>query len=113
MILRLTSGEQMAKFPVHSALLKRKWRMFGHRPEAKKIFLPIKGKQTSTCFEIHFCDFCCSAVEVSLLTMASNEFNSLRKTFDVNPRTYIQIHSPTVIQGGDGWNPLRVFDMLQ
>ena len=26
-----------------------------------------------------------------------------RKTFDVNPQTYIQIHSPTVIQGGDGW----------
>ena len=71
MILRLTSVEQMAKFPVHSALLKQSSAI------GIKIFLPIKGKQTSTCFEIRFCDFCCSAVEVSHLTMASNELNSL------------------------------------
>ena len=79
----------------------------------KKIFLPIKGKQTSSCFEICFCGFFCSAVEISRLTMVSNEFNSLRKTFDANPQTYMQIHTPTVVQGGmDGTTP-RVFDMLQ
>ena len=31
------------------------------------IFPPIKGKQTSTCLEIRFCIFRCSAVEVSAL----------------------------------------------
>jgi len=50
----------------------------------KKKFLPVKGKQTSTCLEICFCDFRCSAVEVSCLKMALNEFNSLRKTFGID-----------------------------
>ena len=40
----------------------------------------MKGKQTALCLKIHFCDFRCRAVEVSRLKMASNEFNSLRKT---------------------------------
>ena len=31
---------------------------------AKKIFPPIKGKQTSTCLEIRFCDFPCSEVPI-------------------------------------------------
>ena len=36
----------------------------------------------------------------------------------VNPRTYMQIHTPTVVQGGGGRGggdeiPLTVFDMLQ
>ena len=32
----------------------------------------------------------------------------------MNPRTYTQIHTPTVVQGGGGVEPLpRVFDMLQ
>ena len=30
----------------------------------EKIFPPIEGKQTSTCLEIRFCDFCCSEVLV-------------------------------------------------
>ena len=54
----------------------------------KKIFPPTKGKQTSTCLEIRFCDFRCSAVEVSRLNMASNEFDSLRKTFDIKIMTF-------------------------
>ena len=36
----------------------------------KKIFPPIKGKQTSTCLEICSCGSRCSAVEVSCLKMA-------------------------------------------
>ena len=32
----------------------------------------------------------------------------------INPRTYMQIHTPTVVQGGvDGPPPPRLFDMLQ
>ena len=35
----------------------------------------------------------------------------------INPRTYMQIHTPTVVQGGGGggcgWTPPRLFDMLQ
>ena len=31
----------------------------------------------------------------------------------VNPRTYMQIHTPTVVQGGWMDPRLRVFDMLQ
>jgi len=52
--------------------------IIGHR---QKKAPPIKGKQTAQSLEIHFCDFCCRAVEVSRVKMASNEFNSLRKTF--------------------------------
>ena len=39
-----------------------------------------------------------------------NELNTI-----LNPRTYKQIHTPTVVQGGGGWmEPFpRVFDMLQ
>ena len=33
----------------------------------EKIFPPIKGKQTSACLEIRFCNFRCNAVEVSAL----------------------------------------------
>ena len=49
---------------------------------------PIKGKQTVQSLEIHFCDFRCGAVEVSRLKMASNEFNSLRETFDNKIMTF-------------------------
>ena len=33
----------------------------------------------------------------------------------INPRTYMQIHTPTVVQGGrgGGYTPSRVFYMLQ
>ena len=32
----------------------------------------------------------------------------------LNPRTYMQIHTPTVVQGRWGWmDPPTVFDMLQ
>ena len=33
----------------------------------------------------------------------------------INPRTYLQIHTPTVVQGGgvDGPPPPRVFEMFQ
>ena len=33
----------------------------------------------------------------------------------INPRTYMQIHTPTVVQeGGGGWmDPPRLFDMLR
>ena len=44
----------------------------------KIVFLSTKGKQTSTCLE-SFCDFPCTAVEVSHLKTPLNEFNSLRK----------------------------------
>ena len=55
----------------------------------KKYFCEkLKGKQTSTCLEICFGDFRCSAVEVSHLKMASNELNSLRKTFSINIMTF-------------------------
>ena len=40
-----------------------------------------------------------------------------KKTRIVNPWAYTQIHIPTVVQGKGGgwigWNPSRVFDMLQ
>ena len=45
-------------------------------------------KQTCTCLEIQFCDFHCSALEVSRLKMALIEFNSLRKTFDIKIMTF-------------------------
>ena len=54
----------------------------------KTKFPQVKGKQTSTCLEIFFCDFRCSAVEVSCLKMALNEFNSLRKTFSIEIMTF-------------------------
>ena len=64
-ILRLSVGEQTTKFLAHSVLLKRKQKTFSPWPKAKIIlFLPTKGKQTSTCLEICFCDFRCSAVGV-------------------------------------------------
>ena len=55
--------------------------------------MPIKGKQTSTCLDICFCDFRCSgslsgSVEVSRLKMASNKFNSLWKTFNIKIMTF-------------------------
>ena len=31
----------------------------------------------------------------------------------INPRTYMQIHTPTVVQGGVDGPPPRLFDMLQ
>ena len=37
----------------------------------------------------------------------------IKKTFNVNPRTYMQIHTPTVVQGGMDGTPARAFDMLQ
>ena len=86
MILRLTSSEQTTKFPAHSAPLKRQRKMLDRSPQAKT-FPPIKGKQ-ALCLQIRFCDFRCSAVEVSRLKMASNEFNSLRKTFDNKIMTF-------------------------
>ena len=88
MILRLTSSEQTTEFSAHSKLLKRQRKTFDHRPWAKKKAPPIKGKQTAQSLEIHFCDFCCRAVEVSHLKMASNEFNSLRKTSDNKIMTF-------------------------
>jgi len=48
-----------------------------------------EGKQTSTFLEIHFYNFCCSAVEVSRLKMALNEFNSLRKTSSIKTMTFL------------------------
>ena len=65
MILRLSVGEQTTKFLAHSVLLKRKQKTFSPWPKAKIILFPsTKGKQTSTCLEICFCDFRCSAVGV-------------------------------------------------
>ena len=51
----------------------------------KKIFPTTKGKQTSTCLQIRFCDFRCSAVEVSRLKMQGHPTTifgriSVRKT---------------------------------
>ena len=38
----------------------------------------------------------------------------LGQTMSINPRTHKQIHTPTVVQGGRGMEPLPgVFDMLQ
>ena len=54
----------------------------------KKIIPQIKGKQTSTCLEIRFCYFHCSAVQVSSLKTVSNEFNSLQKTFAIKITTF-------------------------
>ena len=64
--------------------------MVGHR---QKNIPPNKGKQTSTCFEIHFHEFRGSAVEVSHLNMALNEFNSLRKTFNVKSYDFFSVRS--------------------
>ena len=36
-----------------------------------------------------------------------------KRFIHVNPRTYMQIHTPTVVQGGWVEAPPRVFDMLQ
>ena len=88
MILRLTSSEQTTKFPAHSALLIQNGRRLVVDLRQKKIYPPAKGKQTSSCLEICFCEFCWSAVEVSCLKMVSNEFNSLRKTLDIKIESY-------------------------
>ena len=44
-ILRLTSGEQTRKFPVHSALLKRKRKTFSCQTYAKKYFRRQKANK--------------------------------------------------------------------
>ena len=77
MILRLTFSEQTTKFPVHSALLNENGKLLVSSSAIGKVLFPsTKGKQTSTCLE-SFCDLPCSALEVSRVKTALNEFNSL------------------------------------
>ena len=83
MTVRPTFGEQTTKFPAHSALLKRKQKTFGIRP--------IKGKKTSTCLEIHFCDFRCSAVEVPCLKWHRMNLIGLCKTFSIKVMTFTPV----------------------
>ena len=35
--------------------------------------------------------------------------NNVESNNCLNPRTYTQIHTPTVVQAGDGWNPYSGF----
>ena len=76
------------KIPAHCALLKRQREMFDRWPQAKKYFRRKKVNKQALCLQIRFCDFRCSTAEVSRLKMASNEFNSLRKTFDNKIMTF-------------------------
>ena len=58
--------------------------------ERKHKFYAVKSKQTSTCLEIHLCDFRCIAVEVSCQKNISNELNGLRKTFGIKIMIFSQ-----------------------
>ena len=51
----------------------------------QKILPTLKSKQTSTCLEIHFCNFRCRAVQVSQLKMTSNELLVLEKPLVLKP----------------------------
>ena len=72
-----TFSEQTTKFPALFVLLQWKGKIFDPQLKAKIVRWLKVNKQA---LEIRFCDFRCSADEVSCLKMMLNESASLRKT---------------------------------
>ena len=81
MILRLTSGKKNNKIPCSFYTFETKTENVWLSAVGKEICLLIKGKQTSTCLEIRYGDFHCSAIEVSHPKMG--RINKLLVVFEI------------------------------